>query len=67
VFVKAGQQLVMHLIDGIVHAETTKLTQAAIDEFNELGVPTNMAELQATVLNRVPLPKVPSIPTRLPF
>jgi hypothetical protein len=66
VFVKAGQQLVLHLIDGIIKAETSKLTQAAIDQFNELGVPTNMAELQQTVLNKIPVPTLPSIP-KLPF
>jgi len=67
VFVKAGQQLALHLINGIIKSETTKLTQAAIDQFNELGVPTNMAELQQTVLNKIPVPTVPSIPTKLPF
>jgi len=66
VFVKAGQQLVLRLIDGIIKAETSKLTQAAIDQFNELGVPTNMAELQQTVLNKIPVPTLPSIP-KLPF
>jgi hypothetical protein len=67
VFVKAGQQLILKLVDGIIQAQTTKLTQAAIDQFNELGVPTNMAELQNTVLkNLPPVPSIPSVP-KLPF
>ena len=38
----AGQSLVANLVNGIIQSSVNKLTQAAIDKFAELGVPTNI-------------------------
>jgi hypothetical protein len=55
--VKKGQTLALQIVNGIVQAEVTQLTQGAIDQFTgDFGVPTNMAELKATILSHVPCP-----------
>ena len=52
VTVNAGQSLVAKLVNGILQTQVNKLTQAAIDQFNELGVPTNYDQLKSTILNQ---------------
>ena len=52
VVVNAGQSLVAKIVNGILQTQVDKLTQAAIDQFNELGVPTNYDQLKSTVLNQ---------------
>jgi len=53
VHVLAGQSLVAKLVNGIIQAQVNKLTQAALDEFSELGIPTNITQAQNTVINKV--------------
>ncbi len=48
-----GQSLVANLVNGIINAQVNKLTQAAIDKFSELGVPTNVQGVENTVINKV--------------
>ena len=50
--VLAGQSLVANLVNGIIQSQVNKITQAALNEFAELGVPTNMTEVQNTVINK---------------
>ncbi len=50
--VNAGQSLVANIVNGILQTQINKLTQAAIDQFNELGLPTNYEQLKNTVLNQ---------------
>lgn len=63
--VAAGQSLVASIVNGIVQAQVSALTQAAVDKFSELGVPTNWDQLKNQILNRVNLPSIPR--PRLPF
>ncbi|MBV8074500.1 MAG: FecR domain-containing protein [Candidatus Eremiobacteraeota bacterium] len=63
--VAAGQSLVANIVNGIVQAQVGALTQAAVDKFNELGVPTNWDSLKNQILNRVNAPSIPR--PRLPF
>ncbi len=51
--VAAGQSLVANLVNGIIQASVGKLTQAAIDKFSELGVPTNITQVENSVINNV--------------
>jgi predicted XRE-type DNA-binding protein len=51
--VLAGQSLVANLVNGIIQSQVNKLTQAAIDKFSELGIPTNITQVQNTVINKV--------------
>jgi hypothetical protein len=51
--VLAGQSLVANLVNGIIQSQVNKLTQAAIDKFAELGVPTNVQQAQQQVQNTV--------------
>jgi solute:Na+ symporter, SSS family len=50
--VLAGQSLVANLVNGIIQAQVNKLTQAMINQFSELGVPTSVQGVQNTVINR---------------
>ncbi|MBV8424114.1 MAG: FecR domain-containing protein [Candidatus Eremiobacteraeota bacterium] len=61
--VRAGQSLAAKIVNGIVQAQVNKLTQAAVDQFGELGLPTNWDQLKNQLLNQ--LPSVPRI--KLPF
>ncbi|MBV8602077.1 MAG: FecR domain-containing protein [Candidatus Eremiobacteraeota bacterium] len=63
--VAAGQSLVAQIVNGIVQAQVGALTQAAVDKFNELGVPTNWDQLKNQLLNRAGIPSIPR--PRLPF
>jgi len=59
----AGQSLVAKLVNGIIQSQVNKLTQAAIDAFGELGVPTSVQGLTNTVIqkatNAIPRPRLP--------
>jgi solute:Na+ symporter, SSS family len=57
--VGAGQSLVATIVNGIVQAQVNKLTQAAVDQFSELGLPTNWDQLKSQLLNQ--LPSVPRL------
>jgi ferric-dicitrate binding protein FerR (iron transport regulator) len=59
-----GQSLVANLVNGIIQTQVSKITQAALDQFSELGIPTNITDAQNTVIEKAKaaLPKV-----RLPF
>ena len=59
----AGQSLVAKLVNGIIQSQVNKLTQAAIDAFGELGVPTSVTGLKDAVIqkatNAIPRPRLP--------
>jgi Na+/proline symporter len=48
-----GQSLVANLVNGIIQSHVSALTQTAIDEFSELGVPTSVDQAKSTVINKV--------------
>jgi SSS family solute:Na+ symporter len=50
--VLAGQSLVANLVNGVIQAQVNKLTQAAIDKFSELGIPTSVNQVQNTIINK---------------
>jgi hypothetical protein len=47
-----GQSLVANLVNGIIQSQVNKLTQAAMDQFAELGIPTNVQQVENTVINK---------------
>jgi hypothetical protein len=47
-----GQSLVANLVNGVIQAQVNKITQAAIDKFSELGVPTSVNQVQNTIINK---------------
>ena len=59
-----GQSLVANLVNGIIQTQVNAITQAAMDKFAELGVPTTAAQAQNTVIEKAKaaLPKI-----KLPF
>jgi Na+/proline symporter len=59
-----GQSLVANLVNGIIQTQVNQLTEAAMAQFAELGVPTSVQQAQNTVIEKAKaaLPKV-----RLPF
>lgn len=60
--VKKGQTLALQIVNGIVRAQVTQLTQGAIDQFSgDFGVPTNMDELKATILSKLPCVPIPFV------
>jgi hypothetical protein len=48
-----GQSLVANLVNGIIQSQVSTITQAALDKFSELGVPTSVQQVQSTVINKV--------------
>jgi hypothetical protein len=48
-----GQSLVANLVNGIIQSQVSALTQAAMDKFSELGIPTNVQQAKDTVINKV--------------
>jgi Na+/proline symporter len=42
IVVAAGQSLVANLVNGIIQSQVNRITQAALGEFAELGVPTSL-------------------------
>ena len=50
--VLAGQSLVANLVNGIMQSQVNKLTQAAMDQFAEMGIPTNVQDAQNTVIQK---------------
>jgi hypothetical protein len=48
-----GQSLVANLVNGIIQSQVSAITQAALDKFSELGIPTNIQQVQNTVINKV--------------
>jgi hypothetical protein len=53
VHVLAGQSLIANLVNGIIQGQITNLTQAAMNEFAELGIPTNVQQAQTQIQNTV--------------
>jgi ferric-dicitrate binding protein FerR (iron transport regulator) len=48
-----GQSLVANLVNGIIQSQVNTITQAALDKFSELGVPTSIDQVKSTVINKV--------------
>ena len=48
-----GQSLVATLVNGIIQQKIDKINQAAIDKFNDLGVPTSIDQLKSQVINEL--------------
>jgi hypothetical protein len=48
-----GQSLVANLVNGIIQSQVSAITQAALDKFSEMGIPTNIQQVQNTVINKV--------------
>jgi len=59
-----GQSLLAHLVNGVLKLEIDRLTQKAMDQFAEMGIPTNVQQASdaAMAKARSYLPPVPSIP-----
>jgi SSS family solute:Na+ symporter len=51
--VLAGQSLVANLVNGIIQSQVNKITQAALDQFSELGIPTNVQQAENQAINQV--------------
>jgi solute:Na+ symporter, SSS family len=60
----AGQSLVARLIDGVIQTQIGKITQAAMDQFAELGIPTSVADFKGRAEDEVRnrLPSIPGFP-----
>jgi Na+/proline symporter len=60
----AGQSLVAKLVNGIVQTQVDKVTQAALNQFSELGVPTSIADFKGRAIDEVKkrLPGIPGFP-----
>lgn len=56
-----GQSLVAQLVNGVMQTQVDKISQAALDKFNELGVPTSVSQVKDTVRDKIKsaLPKLP--------
>ncbi len=52
IHVLPGQSLVANLVNGIMQSQVNAITQAALNEFAELGIPTDMNQLQNTVIQK---------------
>ena len=48
-----GQSLVANLINGVIQSQVSTISQAALNKFAELGIPTNVQQVQNTVIDRV--------------
>ena len=48
-----GQSLVATLVNGIIQQKIDKINQAAIDKFNDLGVPTSIDQLKNQAINEL--------------
>ena len=60
----AGQSLVANLVNGVIQTQVDKVTQAAIAQFSELGVPTSVADFKGRAVDEVKkrLPGIPGFP-----
>ena len=60
----AGQSLVARLVNGIIQTQVGKITQAALDQFSELGVPTSIADFKGKLDDQIRsrLPAIPGFP-----
>src|SRR5665213_1930149 len=60
----AGQSLVARLVNGVIQTQVDKVTQAAMAQFNELGVPTSIADFKGRAIDEVKkrLPGIPGFP-----
>jgi hypothetical protein len=60
----AGQSLVARIVDGVVQTQIAKVTQAALAQFAELGVPTSIADFKGRAEDEVRkrLPSIPGFP-----
>jgi Na+/proline symporter len=59
-----GQSLVAKLVNGVLKLSIDRITDAALSQFSELGVPTNIQQAsdEAMARARALIPAVPSIP-----
>jgi hypothetical protein len=59
-----GQSLLAHLVNGVLKLEINRLTQQAMDQFSEMGIPTNVQQASDAAMSKARsyLPPVPSIP-----
>jgi solute:Na+ symporter, SSS family len=57
----AGQSLAAKLVNGVIQTQIDKVTQAAMAQFAELGVPTSVAEFKGRAIDEVKK-RIPSIP-----
>ncbi len=48
-----GQSLIANLVNGVIQTQISAITQAALDRFAELGIPTTIQQAQNTVINKV--------------
>ena len=55
-----GQSLVANLVNGIIQSQVNKLTDAALAQFAELGIPTSVQQAQNTAIEKAKaaLPRV---------
>ena len=51
--VKAGQKLWVRLVDGVLKGEVSKLTQQAIDRFNQFGAPSRIDQFKEDAKDKV--------------
>jgi Na+/proline symporter len=60
----AGQSLVARLVNGVIQSQVDKVTQAAMAQFSELGVPTSIADFKGRAIDEVRkrLPGIPGFP-----
>jgi hypothetical protein len=60
----AGQSLVARLVDGVIQTQIDKITEAAMAQFAELGVPTSIADFKGRAEDEVRkrLPSIPGFP-----
>ncbi|MDB5069038.1 MAG: Na+/solute symporter [Candidatus Eremiobacteraeota bacterium] len=60
----AGQSLVARLVDGVIQSKIDKVTQAAMAQFAELGIPTSVADFKGRAADEVRkrLPGIPGFP-----
>jgi solute:Na+ symporter, SSS family len=60
----AGQSLVARLVNGVIQTQVDKVTQAALAQFSELGVPTSIADFKGRAIDEVKrrLPGIPGFP-----
>jgi hypothetical protein len=60
----AGQSLVARLVDGVIQTQLAKITQAALDQFAELGAPTSIADFKGRIEDEIRnrLPSIPGFP-----
>ena len=62
-----GQSLAAKLVNGVLQVQINRITDAAMSQFAELGIPTNVTQASDAAMARArallpPVPSVPSLP-----